>query len=150
MIRSLFTRVRRRGILGSPDTRSCIALAWWTGVQTLPPARLFSSWVLQDHRGTRWSKPRLEDGQYEGRQSLVRFLEHPPIRRGSGGPQKPFSSLSEGLRGVFTICTEAGERPHVPAFLSSGHDPCVLAVGGAGRCRSDLSLVTFVVTLGRR
>jgi hypothetical protein len=27
-----------------------MALAYWTGVQTLPPARLFSSWVLQDHR----------------------------------------------------------------------------------------------------
>ena len=26
-----------------------MALAYWTGVQTLPPARLFSSWVLQDH-----------------------------------------------------------------------------------------------------
>ena len=25
-------------------------LDYWTGVQTLPPARLFSSWVLQDHR----------------------------------------------------------------------------------------------------
>jgi hypothetical protein len=25
-------------------------LAYGTGVQTLPPARLFSSWVLQDHR----------------------------------------------------------------------------------------------------
>jgi hypothetical protein len=32
-----------------PDTKSCIALAYRTGVQTLPPARLFSSWVLQDH-----------------------------------------------------------------------------------------------------
>jgi hypothetical protein len=27
-----------------------MALAYWTGVQTLPPARLFWSWVLQDHR----------------------------------------------------------------------------------------------------
>jgi hypothetical protein len=33
-----------------PDTRSCITLAYRTWVQTLPPARLFSSWVLQDHR----------------------------------------------------------------------------------------------------
>jgi hypothetical protein len=46
----LFTGVRGRGVLRSPDTRSCIALAYWTGVQTLPPARLFWSWVLQDHR----------------------------------------------------------------------------------------------------
>ena len=25
-------------------------LAYWTGAQTLPSARLFSSWILQDHR----------------------------------------------------------------------------------------------------
>jgi hypothetical protein len=45
----------------------------------------------------------------KGQQSPVRVLEHPPIRRGSGGPQKAFSSLSEGVRGVFTIYTEVGE-----------------------------------------
>ena len=45
----------------------------------------------------------------EARQSPVRFLEYPSIRRGSGGPQKPFSSLSEGVRGIFTISTEVGE-----------------------------------------
>jgi hypothetical protein len=40
----------------------------------------------------------------------VRVLEYlRSIRRGSGGPQKPFSSLSEGLRGMFTIDTEDGE-----------------------------------------
>jgi hypothetical protein len=38
----------------------------------------------------------------------VRFLER-STRRGSGDPQKPFSWLSEGARGVFTINTEAGE-----------------------------------------
>jgi hypothetical protein len=46
----------------------------------------------------------------------VRFLEHPPIRRGSGDPQKPFSSLSEVLRDRFTIYIEAGEMtcdPHL-------------------------------------
>jgi hypothetical protein len=26
----------RRGVLRSPDTRSCITLGYWTGVQTLP------------------------------------------------------------------------------------------------------------------
>ena len=31
-----------------------MALAYWTGVQTLPPARLFSSWVLRI-TATRWS-----------------------------------------------------------------------------------------------
>ena len=45
----------------------------------------------------------------EARESPVRFLESPPIRRGSGGPQKPFSWLSEGVRDRFTINTEAGE-----------------------------------------
>jgi hypothetical protein len=40
----------RSGDLLSTDTRSCIALAYWTGVKTLPPARLISSWVHQDHR----------------------------------------------------------------------------------------------------
>jgi hypothetical protein len=32
------------------------------------------------------------------------------IRRGSEGPQKPSSWLSEGVRGVFTIYTETGEK----------------------------------------
>jgi hypothetical protein len=48
----------------------------------------------------------------EARESPVRFLEHlpiRPIRRGSGGSQKPFSSLSEGVRRVFTINTETDE-----------------------------------------
>jgi hypothetical protein len=39
----------------------------------------------------------------------VRFLEYLHIRRGNGGPQKPFSWLSEGVTGVFTINTETGE-----------------------------------------
>jgi hypothetical protein len=45
----------------------------------------------------------------EARESPVRFLEPLPISRGSEGSQKPFSSLSEGLGGIFTIITEAGE-----------------------------------------
>jgi hypothetical protein len=32
---------------------------------------------------------------------------------------------------MFTIITETGERPYVPAFLSSGSDHRVLVVGGA-------------------
>jgi hypothetical protein len=44
----------------------------------------------------------------------VTLLEYLPIRRGSGGPQKAFSSLSEGVRGVFTINTEAGEMTCIP------------------------------------
>jgi hypothetical protein len=42
--------VRRRCFLRGSYPRSCIVLAYRTGVQTLSPARLFSSWVLQDHR----------------------------------------------------------------------------------------------------
>jgi hypothetical protein len=46
--------------------------------------------------------------KYEARESPVSSWST-PIRKGSGGPQKPFSSLSEGVRGVFTIYTEVGE-----------------------------------------
>jgi hypothetical protein len=38
-----------------------------------------------------------------------RFLEYLTIRRGIGGPQKAFSSLSEGVRDVFTVSTESSE-----------------------------------------
>jgi hypothetical protein len=44
----------------------------------------------------------------------VTLLEYFPIRRGSGGSQKPFSSLSEGVRGMFTIVTEVSEITSVP------------------------------------
>ena len=47
--RKLIHPMRGRGDPRSPDTTSCIALPYRTGVQTLPPARLFSSWVLQNH-----------------------------------------------------------------------------------------------------
>jgi hypothetical protein len=43
----------------------------------------------------------------------VTLLEYLPIRRGNGGSQKPFSSLSEGVRGAFTINTEIGEMARV-------------------------------------
>jgi hypothetical protein len=33
----------------------------------------------------------------------------PIYQKGSGGPQKPFSWLSEGVKGAFTINTEVGE-----------------------------------------
>ena len=42
------------------------------------------------------------------------FLEYPSPLKGSGGPQKPFSWLSDGARGVFTINTEAGEQTLFP------------------------------------
>jgi hypothetical protein len=76
-------------------------------------------------------------------------LEHFPIRRGSGGPQKPFSWLSEGVRGVFTIITEADEKTCIPHLHILGATMSSW-VAGAGQYCLDLSLVTFVVTLGRR
>ncbi len=79
MIEDLFTGVCARCVLRSPDTRSCIALAYWTGVQTLPPARLFSSWVLQDHRYEMVDARVGRQVQDEGRQFPVTFLEHLPI-----------------------------------------------------------------------
>jgi hypothetical protein len=62
----------------------------------------------------------------------------PSIRRGDGGPQKPFSSFSEGVRGVFTISTESSERACVPHF-SSSVTPHVLVVGGAGKYSLETS-----------
>jgi hypothetical protein len=104
----LFIQVPRRGVLRSPDTRSSIVLAYWTGAQTLPPARLFSSWVLQDHRYEIVDVRVWRQVKDEARQSPVRFLEY-HHQKGSGRSQKPISWLSEGVRGVFTTITEAGE-----------------------------------------
>ena len=72
----------------------------------------------------------------------------PFYQKGGGVPQKPFSWLSKGIRGVFTINTEIGEITYIPPPHPRDHH--VLVVGGAGQYRLDLSLVTFVVTLGRR
>jgi hypothetical protein len=66
---------------------------------------------------------------------------------GSGGPQKPFSWLSEGIRGVFTIITEAGEKPCIPHLH-------ILGAPSWSVVRANILLepllVTVVVTLGRR
>jgi hypothetical protein len=48
----------------------------------------------------------VEDG---AREPPVTLLEYLPIRRGSGGPQKPSSWLSEDVKGVFTVSTESSE-----------------------------------------
>ena len=42
------------------------------------------------------------------------LLEALPLLIGSGGPQKPFSWLSEGVRALFTVNTETGEMTCVP------------------------------------
>ena len=72
-------------------------------------------------------------------------------KRGSGGPQKPSSWLSEGVRDAFTINTEVGEEtlypppPHLGATPLSrgnwcGHRPVYL----------EFLIVTVLVTLGRQ
>jgi hypothetical protein len=93
LIKDLFTLMPRRGVLRSPDTRSFIALACWTGVQTLPPARLFSSWVLQDHWYEMVDAKVWRQVKDEARESPVTFQGYQFYQKGSGGPQKPFSSL---------------------------------------------------------
>jgi hypothetical protein len=75
LITGLFTLMLRLGDLRSPDTRSCVALAYWTGVKTLSPARLFSSWVLQDHRYEMVDARVWRQVKDEARESPVRFLE---------------------------------------------------------------------------
>ncbi len=83
----------------------------------------------------------------EARQSPVKFLEYPYyIRRGSGGPQKPFSWLSEDVRDVFTINTEAGELTLVPHLHILGTTMCSWLVVRADILQ-ELLLVTLVVTL---
>ena len=66
-----------------------------------------------------------------GENPPVRSLEYLPIRMGSVGPQKPFSWLSEGIRAVLTINTEAGESPVSRTSTSPG-PPCP----GGWWCRS--------------
>ena len=73
------------------------------------------------------------------------LVEYLPIRRDSGGPQKPFSSLSEGLGEIFTVSTESSEKTcdlhlhqlFTPINSSEGTDggeaPRVGAVGRVGR-----------------
>ena len=47
-----------------------------------------------------------------------------PIRRGSGGPQKPFSWLSEGVRSVFIVSTESSEKTYIPYLHNLGTTMC--------------------------
>jgi hypothetical protein len=54
----------------------------------------------------------------------VTLLEYPPFYIGSEGPQKPFSWLSEGVRGAFTINTEAGEIACIPHLYILDAPPC--------------------------
>jgi hypothetical protein len=47
-----------------------------------------------------------------------------PLLIGSGGPQKPSSWLSEGVRCIFTICTETGEETCIPHLHILGTTMC--------------------------
>jgi hypothetical protein len=81
-------------------------------------------------KGLVWVGSRTE--HYE---QMVEFYRDTLIyQKGSGGPQKPFSWLSEGVRGMFTINTEAGERLVFPTSTSSAPPPCPrgLVAAGAG------------------
>jgi hypothetical protein len=67
----------------------------------------------------------------EGRQSPVSLLEYVFYQKGSGAPQKPFSSLLEGVRGTFTINTEVGEMTlilHLHFFRSTMSSRLVVRV----------------------
>ena len=55
-----------------------MALACWTEVQTLPPARLFSSWVLQDHRYEMVDAMVWKQVKDEARECPVKFLKYVP------------------------------------------------------------------------
>jgi hypothetical protein len=82
-----------------------------------------------------------------GDNPLVTLLEYLPIRRGSEGSQKPFSRLSEGVKCIFTICTEDGEITCVPLHILGTTMSSWLVQADI---LQEILLVTFVVTLGRR
>jgi hypothetical protein len=56
-----------------------MALAYWIGVQTLSPARLFSSWVLQDHRYEMVDARVWRMVEDEPREPPVTLLEYQPL-----------------------------------------------------------------------
>jgi hypothetical protein len=90
-----------RGELRSQDTRSCIALACWSGVQTLAPARLFSSWVLQDHPYEMVDARVGRQVKDEARESPVRFLESLPLE----STRRTLERLSGASEEVFGLCS---------------------------------------------
>src|SRR5215218_10097546 len=92
----------RRGVIQGSDTRSSMALAYWTGVQTLPPARLFSSWVLQDHRYEMVDARIWRQVQDEARESPVRFLESPKTTRRVAEALRSHSRGSERVLEVYS------------------------------------------------
>ena len=83
-------------------------------------------------RETQRPQPRLKNRVHEGPRGSILLIPSAlstlPIRRGSGGSQKPFSSLSEGVGGVFTINTETGEKTCVPPH-PPGHNYVIVVAG---------------------
>jgi hypothetical protein len=136
LIRALFTLMPGRGVLRSPDTRSCIALDYWTGVQTLPPARLFSPWVLQDHRYEMVDARVGRQVKDKGRQSPVTLLEYLPIRRVAEA-LRSHSRRSERVLEVYSLLALNLVRDLCPAPPHPRCHPQVLVVAGAG---IDLSI----------
>ena len=127
-----------------------MTLAYWAGVQTLPPARFFSSWVLQDHRYETVDARVRRQVKDEGRQSPVRFLEYPPPLEGVAEALRIDPRRSQRVLEVYSLLALNLVRQPVSYTSLHPRDHHVLVVGGAGQYRLDLSLVTFVVTLGRR
>jgi len=76
-----------------------------------------------------------------------------PISRGSEGPQKATSWLSEGVRAVFTIHTEIDENPCTPKLHIFGATPISSWIAGTGGsslgmsprnvCRNDWETVVL-------
>ena len=62
--------------------------------------------ILESRNGRSQAWKMVED---EARESPMKFLGYRTIRRGSGGPQKLFSSLRGGVGSLFTIDTEDDE-----------------------------------------
>src|SRR5215213_5768861 len=88
-----------------------------------PPPQVIQA--LCHSRELQRSKAWLEVGQRRGLRIPCEVPGVPIFyQKGSGGPQKPFSSLSDGVTGRFTIITEAGERLVSRTFTSSGPQPC--------------------------
>src|SRR5829696_3506190 len=66
------------------------------------------------HRLEPYSPKLVDEGPRGSILLIPSTLSTPYIRRVSEGSQKPFPWLSEGVRGMFTINTEAGEKACVP------------------------------------
>jgi hypothetical protein len=131
LIRGLSTLMPRRGVLLSPDTRFCIALGYWTGVQTLPPARLFSSWVLQDSRYEMVDATVWRQVKGEARESPVRFLEYFPLE-GVTEALRSHSRGSQRVIEVYSLLALNLVRDLCPA-PPHPRDHHVIMVGGAGK-----------------